>query len=50
MLIQDGCLSEADQCPDEVDIVIDEEQVGYQVKADALNIYGVRSRLKVLEN
>jgi len=41
--------SEADQCPSEVDIVIDEEQVGYQVKADALNIYGVRSRLKVLE-
>jgi len=41
--------SEADQCPDEVDIVIDEEQVGYQVKAAGLDIHGVRRILKVFE-
>jgi hypothetical protein len=41
--------SEADQCPDEVDIVIDEEQVGYQVKAAGLDIHGVRCILKVFE-
>jgi hypothetical protein len=41
--------SEADQCPDEVDIVIDEEQVGYEVKAAGLDIHGVRCTLKVFE-
>jgi hypothetical protein len=41
--------SEADQCHDEVDIVIDEEQVGYQVKAAGLDIHGVRCILKVFE-
>jgi hypothetical protein len=41
--------SEADQCPDEVDIVIDEEQVGYQVKAAGLDIHGVRCILKGFE-
>jgi hypothetical protein len=41
--------NEFDQSTGEVEIIVDGEQVGYQVKADALNIYGVRSRLKVLE-
>ena len=41
--------NEFDQSAGEVEIILDGEKVGYQVKADALNIYGVRSRLKVLE-
>jgi hypothetical protein len=32
--------SEADQCPDEVDIVIDEEQVGYQVSRRPQHLWG----------
>jgi len=38
-----------DQSTGEVEIILDGEKVGYQVKADALNFYGVRSHLKVLE-
>jgi hypothetical protein len=41
--------NEFDQSAGEVEIILDGEKVGYQVKADALNVYGVRSRLKVLE-
>ena len=41
--------NEFDQSAGEVEIILDGEKVGYQVKADALNFYGVRSHLKVLE-
>jgi len=32
--------NEFDQSAGEVEIILDGEKVGYQVKADALNIYG----------